>query len=209
MIFAPTLLPYKLSKPGNSPLPAFQTTVPSMTTLSMISEFGLGGSARANEQMNKKQASKQKRQKQWTDSALSSCAWIMLQDKQTICGVKSGGCGRAVCSRLWANMTTGYRRLKRCRYKRECRLLILRRYLKWGVREEEYVSNECNKMNVNVNIFLIRKHARFACSAPKYFHTDKPVRVTGVNPNGHLAAWTLCRLNWSCLCCFEGLTMCR
>ena len=36
--------------------------------------------------------------------------------------------------------------------------------------EEKYVSSECNKMNVNVNIFLIRKHARFTCSAPKYFH---------------------------------------
>ena len=23
---------------------------------------------------------------------------------------------------------------------------------------------------------------------------DKPVRVTGVNPDGHLAAWTLCSL---------------
>ena len=38
---------------------------------------------------------------------------------------------------------------------------------------------------------------------------DEPVGVTGVNPDGHLAAWTLCRLNWSCLCHFEGLTMCR
>ena len=38
------------------------------------------------------------------------------------------------------------------------------------MREEKYVSSECNKMNVNFNIFLIRKHARFACSAPKYFH---------------------------------------
>lgn len=37
---------------------------------------------------------------------------------------------------------------------------------------------------------------------------DEPVGVTGVNPDGHLAAWTLCRLNWSCLCHFEGLTMC-
>ena len=85
---------------------------------------------------------------------------------------KSGGYELAICSRLRANTTTGYRRLKRCRYKRECRLLILRRYLKRGVREEEYVSSECNKMNVNVNIFLIRKHGRFACSAPKYFHNQ-------------------------------------
>ena len=171
MIFAPTLLPYKLSKPGNSPLPAFQTTVPSMTTLYVISEFSLSGSARANEQMNKKQASEQKQQKQWTDSALSGCAWIMLQDKQTVCVEKSGGCERAVCSQLWANTTMGCRRLKWCRYKQEYRLLILHRYLKWGVCEEKYVSSECNKMSVNVNIFLIRKHTRFACLAPKYFHT--------------------------------------
>ena len=33
-------------------------------------------------------------------------------------------------------------------------------------------------MNVNVNIFLIRKHARFACSAPKYFHKDWPPKLT-------------------------------
>ena len=36
---------------------------------------------------------------------------------------------------------------------------------------------------------------------------DEPVGE--VNPDGHLGAWTLCRLNWSCLCHFEGLTMCR
>ena len=37
---------------------------------------------------------------------------------------------------------------------------------------------------------------------------DEPVGVTGVNPDGHLAAQTLFSLNWSCLCHFEGLTMC-
>ena len=35
---------------------------------------------------------------------------------------------------------------------------------------------------------------------------DEPVGVTG---DGHLATLTLYRLNWSCLCCFEGLTTCR
>ena len=56
------------------------------------------------------------------------------------------------------------------------------------MRKEKYVSSERNKMNVNVNIFLIRKHARFACSAPKYFN-NFPDALASRRHNGQMRSY--------------------